>query len=244
MGGIIVAIPLQSLDTLLKPTVLLTRPREDAEKLAQRLSSQLLVAQCIIAPVMTIVGLAPQFDGSTYKGVILTSRHAVSCATQFFPTLTAYCVGDATKLAAQAAGLNAVSAHGASDDLIEVIKRENISPLVHLHGAHTAGDVAIRLNDAGIQVRSFAVYDQEEVNWSQGTHAHILAARHLIVPLYSPRSAALVGARLAKSNANITIIAISGATAHAWTGPKPALTILAEHPNGESMQKAIASQLA
>ena len=242
MGGITVTTPLQSLDTHLKPTILLTRPREDAEKLAATLTSYGLEASYVIAPVMEIVALDLEIEPTGYSGVVLTSRYAVPIAARTFADMTAYCVGGATSTSAEAAGLKTVSANGTADDLVALLMRENISPLAHLHGTHTAGDVAARLTDAGLLTRSFAVYDQKEVPWPRVTQAQIDAALSLIVPVYSPRSATLVGARLAKSAANMTLVAISSAAAQAWGGPQPTKTIIAERPDGDAMREAIASQ--
>ncbi|WP_417242175.1 uroporphyrinogen-III synthase [Celeribacter sp.] len=226
------------------PTILITRPRDDAHILADVLRSNAPKATYIIAPVMEIVPLDPVIEPDIYTGVVLTSRYAVPFAAQSFRDVTAYCVGDATAAAANAAGLDTMSARGSADDLVALLMREHIAPLAHLHGVHTVGDIAARLTQAGLPTRSFAVYAQKEVDWTPEAQAQIVAAQSLIVPVYSPRTAALAGARLAGLGANITLVAISTAALEAWTGPQPLKTVIAKRPDGDSMRLAIASQFA
>ncbi|GAA3858773.1 uroporphyrinogen-III synthase [Celeribacter arenosi] len=198
----------------------------------------------IVAPAMKIVTLSGDFPEHGYEATLLTSRSAVAAARQHFPDIAAYCVGDATAQEARDAGLSAVSAAGAAPDLIGLILKDGLKKVVHLRGAHSRGEIAQKLTSAGVQTDSIVVYDQVERAWKDKEIERIENTHRLIVPVFSPRSSALIGSRLASYRGKITLIAISKAARDEWSGPKPKHIEIAEKPDAPAMKAAIASQLA
>ncbi|WP_159075303.1 uroporphyrinogen-III synthase [Celeribacter baekdonensis] len=228
---------------ILPQTVLITRPQDDATRLAQDLRALVPGAAVLTAPVLEIVPCVPSVTTQRYDAVILTSRHAAQAAMEMFPKLTAYCVGDATAQAAQSIGLMAVSVAGSADDLIAYLAEKPLCRAIHLHGKHTRGDVAGRLTAGGLETDDAVVYDQQARTWTSEEQNSVAQAQSLVVPLYSPRSAQILSKRLEIYCGRLTLVAMSQACLDAWSGPAPICSIVAQHPDGATMKHAIASQL-
>lgn len=235
---------LTMLGAALRPTVLITRPYEDARILAKTLSNDFPATKTLIAPVMAIepVVAAPRIVAPDL--VLLTSRHAVPSAVRLFPSTDALCVGDATARSARAAGLNARSVSGTADDLIAAVKETTARNVVRLRGKHTRGDVAERLRRMGRKVEDLVVYAQREVGWDDDVISSIAASPALVVPLFSPRNAHLVGTRLAQiKHGELRLVCISKACADAWGGPMPMSCIYVGRPDLTSMLRALGTHI-
>ncbi|MCA0042175.1 uroporphyrinogen-III synthase [Celeribacter litoreus] len=219
-------------------TVLITRPMEDARKLA----AQLPDANVICAPVMEIVPLSVPLPEQDLDFLILTSRHAVPMASGF-SHLPVVCVGTATARSAREAGFDVTDVFENADKLVAAVSEKRGKSACHLHGRHTRGDIAERLTAAGLKVASCVVYDQGAQPWSDADRDQIFASETLILPVYSPRTAKIVSKRLAEFEGFITMIAISEACVSAWSGNPPDRIVVAERPDGEAMLRAIASQV-
>ena len=228
---------------ILPRTVLITRPKDDANRLAQELRALVPGINVLIAPVLEIVPCAPKLMAEQYSAVILTSRHAAQATAEAFPKLTAYCVGDATAQAVRALGVTAVSVAGSADDLISHLAGKSLSRAIHLHGKHTRGDVARRLTASGIETHEAVVYDQRARTWTSEERDSVAQAQSLVVPLYSPRSAQILSKRLEIYTGPLTLVAMSQACIDAWSGPVPICSVVAQRPDGATMTQAIASQL-
>ena len=179
--------------------------------------------------------------------------------------LRAYCVGARTAEAARAAGFEAVSAAGDADALVDMILRACQGPsepargawserppetikacktaLWHLHGEETRGDVASRLRQAGIDVCSAVVYRQVPQALDQAAKAVLATGAPVIVPLFSPRSAALFSQTLPPDRAALWVVAISPATAGALAGFVPQRLQIARSPEAPAMLDAMAGWL-
>ncbi|MCB1477048.1 MAG: uroporphyrinogen-III synthase [Rhodobiaceae bacterium] len=203
--------------------VLVTRPAEDAARTAARLEAA--GHKAVIAPLFAIKPTGAAIDPAGVGGILLTSRNGVRTLSgedvARFARLPVFAVGDATAQAARDAGFqNVTSASSDSAALVRVVRRA-ISPhtgaLVHIAGAHVAGDVAGDLKRVGFAVRRIVAYD------AVAEDALAVAARDTIIRqapemalVYSERAAeALIGlyARMPAWLARPGIAAISARAA-------------------------------
>ncbi len=159
------------------PLCLLTRSLAQSQAFAAELPS----VECLIAPILRIEALA--FDAARVAaapGLIFTSANAVpfAGAARGRPALV---VGPQTALAARAAGF--VVQEGPGDALGMLPLLAGREGWLHLHGRHRA---------RALPVEGIAVYDQIAQPLSAAAQAALAGARRLILPLFSPRSAALL----------------------------------------------------
>lgn len=178
------------------PLILLTRPRAQSERFAKDLAG---LAETCIVPLQEIVGTGPVPELGDIRGLIFTSENAVRFFVAGTATrnLTAWCVGQRTAQAAAAAGMRVEVADGSADALVAQIQSASpASPLLHLHGHHTRGDVAARLTVAGVPTRAAELYDQRAIN-PDPPIAELTRGRQVLAPLFSPRSAQLLAHHVA-----------------------------------------------
>ncbi|MBL4812781.1 MAG: uroporphyrinogen-III synthase [Rhodobacteraceae bacterium] len=227
------------------PLILLTRPVEGA----QRFAGQLGAVDVLISPLMKIepIGGRPPKAG----GLVLTSVNGAQAAARLGMAagLTAYCVGPQTAKAAQDAGFRVVAATGDAVALLALIKRKAPAEnLVHIRGEHARGNIAARLNEAGIKCHETVAYRQTSMALSGPAQAALAASRPLIVPLFSPRSAALF-AQAGPFAAPIVVVALSSAVAQEATrsgaflrqGAMLGGMSIADAPDSEHMVYAVLS---
>jgi uroporphyrinogen-III synthase len=136
--------------------------------------------------------------------------------------------------AATAAGFSARSAGGDVEDLIALILKEKPGGLLlHLSGTHTRGDVAGRLQAAGLHCTNVAVYEQVDQPPTPAFLAAMAGEAPLVVPLFSARSAgALAGLR---PKGACHVIAMSQAVADAVVVDDRILTTCAPVPTEAAM---------
>lgn len=196
-----------------------------------------------ISPLMEIIldPRLPSLEG--IKTLIFTSANGVAAyvAANGPKALPCYTVGDATARAATAAGLHAISAGGDADALIDRIKQDNApAPLLHVRGAHARGDISERLGAAGFPVSQAIVYHQNALTLTEEAKSLLDGYRPVILPLFSPRSAALLGS--APVSAKVYAVAMSEATADSLRFDVEDMRVAA-HPDFESMASVIADLL-
>jgi uroporphyrinogen-III synthase len=219
-------------------TLLLTRPEAQSRAFAEQLGTE---ARVVIAPVMAIVGTGAQPDLSGYRGVILTSANAL----RFLPGLQgvqAWCVGERTGEAARARGAQVMRVADDAEALVAGF--EGTGPLLHLRGEHARGKVAERLTSAGIETHETVIYRQEARDLSPEARALIEGEEKVVLPLFSPRSAALVGGQIVHVGPGLEVIAMSPAVAEAWrkaTGAEVAE--VCEKPTSTEMRMRTARRL-
>jgi uroporphyrinogen-III synthase len=164
---------------------------------------------------MVIEARDVRLDLTDVSALIFTSEVGVRCFTDLSQRrdLPAWCVGDRTTDAARQAGLDAMSAQGTADDLVALIGAHRPKgTLLHLHGAHTRGDVVARLQAAGHSARGAVLYDQIEAPAPPSLGDVLTGDAPVIVPLFSPRSAALFArAAGALTRDDVVAIALSAA---------------------------------
>ncbi len=228
-----------------RATLLLTRPRAMSERFADEITDYGLPADIVIAPLMEIVSLeAPSIPDEAE--LIFTSSNAVPVAGPG-KSRRAWCVGPRTEQTAREAGFDAILAGADADALIARIQQDRpSSPLLHLRGRHQRGDVEGRLSKAGFSITSNVVYDQVDI---APTAAFTAALRRspLIVPLFSPRSAALFTQAAGSTwqpTGDDTIIALSTAVVSALPSGWSEKTIVTKRPDGPSMLQDIARRIS
>lgn len=190
----------------------------------------------IVSPILRIVPV--DHDPAPLRaaaGLVFTSAHAVPAAGPGAGR-PALCVGARTGDAARRAGFAVTEGAGTADSLLPLIAAHGPG-LIHPHGRH----LAQRLPVPGV-----VVYDQQALPLTPQAFAALAGARMVVVPVYSPRSAALLGGMAAGARAPLHVVAISPAAARAWAagGSAPPRMTLAQAPSGAAMVQAIRRALA
>ncbi|MFV2034764.1 MAG: uroporphyrinogen-III synthase, partial [Halocynthiibacter sp.] len=221
------------------------RPKVQAARFASAVQARLGAGQeIVISPLIRIELLTVAQGPKHYSGVIFTSENAVAAARQA-PGLPAYCVGDHTARAATARGFAALSAGGDSTDLVAMIRdRTPVGPLLHLRGEHSSGEVAETLRQSGIAVDELVVYRQMESDLNDTAKSLLARGAPVIVPLFSPRSAALFARKAHASIAPLVIIALSEAVANLVRGRFRGDVMVCGRPDASHMLDAIADASA
>ena len=225
------------------PTLLLTRPRDSAEYFAAAANWP---GRVVISPVLKVVlrYITPPAPGCA---VIVTSQHAVRAlaavtARRDWPM---WCVGPGSQAAAQAAGFSDLRAGGGTADRLftQLCAERPQQHLVHLCGAHVTGDLAGRLNAAGLRARAVVCYDQLAQKLSDAARACLMAPGQVVLPVFSPRSAALLAQAwrdLPNPQAQIYAVAISDAAAAGLGGVPLSGLWIAKTPDQPGMLNAVA----
>lgn len=175
--------------------LLVTRPRSEGEALAARLRE--VGIETFLEPMLDLVPLPhPPLDFKGVQGVLLTSRgaaHALAAAVTG-RSLALYAVGDATAGVARQLGFgNVTSADGDAAALAKLV-RDEVDPargaLLHVRGAHSAGDLAGDLSASGFTVRETVLYEARPAAQLSTGCAEALRSGALDgVLFFSPRSA-------------------------------------------------------
>jgi len=227
------------------PTLLLTRPRPQAERFAARCRARLGEdMRIVISPVLSIRHRGQPVDLGGVAGVIVTSENGVRALAAHTDVagVTAFCVGDHTAEVAEQAGMAAISAGGAVADLIALVAGAHPEgDLVYVRGETARGDVADALAQAGIAVRSRVLYDQVPAGLSDAAKSLLMQGSDVIAPLFSPRSAVLLGDAAQGAVARLALVALSPAVAAAWSGPAPHSMAIAKAPTAAAMMGKIAT---
>lgn len=210
------------------PTLVLTRPEVASRRVAEQYAGPV-----VISPVLRIESAGAMVDPRDYAGVILTSANAVA-ALPDLAGLPAYVVGART---AAVCGAKVQLVARDAEDLIKRIRAQG--PLLHAHGRETRGDIADRLTSAGIETHSVVVYDQIALPLNREARDVLSLGDPAILPLWSPRSATLVGEQTGGVPASVRVIALSEAVAEAWREATGAQAHICPAPSGEAMMLQI-----
>lgn len=224
------------------PTLLMTRPREAAERFVARLAPGVRdKLRVIYAPLMQIDFLPGPVSLQGVHGVIFTSANGVAAAQAagVRPTLPAYCVGSATTAAARRARWSVEEVCETADALVAaLIARRPPAPLLHLRGTHARGEIAERLTAVGLETRAQPIYDQKLAGLSDAARQALAGPDPVIVPLFSPRSARHF-ADVCTGSAPLCLAAISVAAAEPVENMGHRALIVAERPDGAAMALAV-----
>lgn len=214
----------------------MTRPEPGGAAFAARIGHP-----AILSPLMV-----PEFLPVTLpkaQALILTSPMAVEALRRLAQPLPrlAFCVGDATAQAAQGLGMQAESAAGDAEALLALVQAHRPEgPLLHACGRETRGDLAARLTAAGLPCTECVVYDQRPRPLSPEAVAALLGPAPVVMPVFSPRSAALLAAEVLRwgATAPLWVAAISEAAA-APMRPYAARLHSAAQPDAGSMAACV-----
>ena len=176
--------------------ILITRPIEDARPLADALAERGI--QVLIEPLLEIRHLDDaEIDLTGVQALLFTSANGVRAFVALSPRrdLKVLTVGDGSADAARQAGFpNVESAKGDVEALAAlVVDRLKAADgiLFHAAGTVTAGDLKIRLEGLGYQVRRAQLYEAKiATSLSTETRANLTLGGIDAVLLFSPRTAA------------------------------------------------------
>ena len=180
------------------PSILLTRPRAAAERMAEELRR--LGYDSAVEPLLTVVpSLAPPPDIKGVSAVMITSANALAwplpAALQSLLQRPCFCVGARTAAAARAFGFqDARSADGDGADLAQLIADSaGGKSVLHIAGQETYGKAQDILRRKGFTVGTWPVYAVvPAVEFSPQTVALIRDGKIDAVPVFSPRTAELL----------------------------------------------------
>lgn len=221
------------------PRLLLIRPEVQSRALAARLG----VSDALIAPVIALMKLpAPPLRAD--DGVIVTSANGA----RFGPALAghrAWCVGARSAEVARARGADiAVTCDDAEALVTHLATHPPQARLVHLAGTHRTGDIVTRLAAAGLKAELREVYDQKALPVAPALREAVEGERPSVLPLYSPRSARLLGQGVARLGPNLHVIALSPAIALAWHEVTGGEAEICPRKHGDDMERRVRAALS
>ncbi len=229
------------------PVVLLTRPAVQSARFAESLRAGIAGCRTVTSPLIAPVFLDPVLPVKPWRAIILSSETGAEAAGRIRASLPdlAFCVGDRTAQAAEAAGFLARSARGDAEALLALILSDPVHPLLHLRGRDARGDLAERLSANGVEADEALVYAQEEQPLTAEAIALLQGINPVLAPVFSLRSAEILGAacRRIGAKAPVTLVAMSAAVAAA-AGPWARNTLVATEPTAESMVSTLIKHFA
>lgn len=171
--------------------IILTRPDGmNADFMAQIPAATANLLTPIESPLLRIEAVDASFEMLPSEIAIFTSSNGV----RFAPSAkgrSALCVGMRTTQNAIDAGWDAACAGQTAAELIAFCKTHPPQgSLVHLSGVHVRGDIVQHLCELGLQARRLPLYDQVLLPISPEASAVLKQDNLVIVPLFSPRTAA------------------------------------------------------
>lgn len=219
-----------------RPVLVLSRPeRQSREFLAACKARVKRDIDAVISPVMKIEATPHAIDPERFSTFIVTSRNALDHVGVPLRDRVVVTVGERTAEQARKLGAKAVCLGENVDAFIENASGV-AAPALHLRGVHGRGDLAARLTTGGLPTEECIVYDQVEQPLSDEALS-ALAGGHAVVPVFSPRSAALVSRHTVHPETRV--LAISPSAAAAWSGPG-AVTVSAS-PDRDGMLELVAA---
>src|SRR6516162_9188688 len=210
---------------------LVTRPREEAQRLAAALAERGVGA--VVEPMMEVRNrVAATLDLTTVQAILCTSANGVRALARATGErgLPLFAVGEATAARARAEGFTVVaSAGGAATDLARLAAarlQPHDGPLLHVAGNVVAGDLVGALRSHDFLIERKVLYEARPVEALSASTVHALRCGAIDFALFfSPRTAAIF-VKLAKSAGvaaccrTITAVSIS-ATADAVLADLP-----------------------
>ena len=191
--------------------VVITRALPEAERTAERLRA--LGAEPVLAPLLTIVPRAFDTEVDGAQALLFTSTNGARAFPRSVRDVPVLTVGDATAEAARDVGFtNVRSGDGNVSDLATLVKH-TLNPakgkLVHIGGAHLAGDLAGELKAAGFVVERRIAYEAVAASALPAAFNgpldavlfHSARAAETFMALGAPRAAELVAACISEAAA-------------------------------------------
>jgi uroporphyrinogen-III synthase len=232
--------PDQASGTAKPPKLLLTRPPAAAAAFLQALGPW--AGQVILSPLLDIVPVRTAPPDPAPRALVFTSKSAVQ-AYEGATALPAYCIGDATTAAARGRGFHAQKVGADAADLVARLPAlQPPEPLVHVRGVHVAKPVSAQLARSGLRCGEWIVYDQVARVLSDEATAALATPDAAILPVFSPRSADLLGRSLREIApvADCIFVVISPAVAARIIDHLPnARVFTADAPDAAAMVDAV-----
>lgn len=233
------------------PTLVITRPREDAAPLAAALKG--IGVEAISAPLMQIRTIpGPELDLVGVQGLLFTSANGARAfaARSSVRDIPVFAVGDATARTSKDLNFkNITSANGDVDDLATLVGTAcdpGHGELLHACASVVAGDLSGALAAQDFRINRQVLYEAKavtELPLEMAEAIHLKKVHGIIV--YSPRTAHILDALIANAGvsmalADMTLFALSQnvdkASASNWHE-----RIIAAHPCQESLLEAVQS---
>ncbi len=176
--------------------VLITRPRDDGERLAEALRP--MGIEPLLEPLFRIEYKGgPELDLDGVQALLVTSANGARAfaARDGRRDLTVYAVGDAAARAAAEAGFADVESAAGDVETLARLVRSRLDPaqgaLLHAAGTTVAGDLAGMVEEAGFAYRRAVLYEAHETDgFSAATVRALKAGAVDGVLFFSPRTAA------------------------------------------------------
>jgi uroporphyrinogen-III synthase len=231
-------------------TLILTRPRRQSEAFAAAVAEAMPGRFAVlVSPLIEIAPVAGALDLGGLQGIVFTSANGVEQFTARSPErgLVAWCVGDMTAAAAEAAGFEARSADGdvnALAALVVAANRPGAGAFLHVRGRHAAGDLVGNLTAAGVAARAAEIYDQTPLRLAGPARGLLAQGGPAVLALFSPRSARLFAAEARDAGwplGRVTAVSIAAAADAGLAGLGLGRRVLAETPGRAGMLAALAS---
>ena len=226
------------------PILLMTRPAETAIEFIKTLPPKYLAqVKVMFSPLIEIRYRTVSVDLRNLRGVIFTSRHGVKAiGTSPKPSeIPAYCVGKkTTKLAQEKGWKSTCEGLNAEEFVPNLVKNKPATPLVHLCGQFTRGNIAERLTNEGFTTTEQITYDQNTCSLTTDAQNALISGTSIIAPLFSPRTA-MQFAKECTPSPTLTVVALSTAVADALGNKTNYNVHVAPIPNAKSMSLVIQS---
>ncbi len=233
------------------PTLLITRPAEDAVPLAEQLRA--MGVDSVVSPLMDVVPVAgPEIDTEGLAGFLVTSANGARAlaARTGRRDFTVHAVGSASAEVARNLGFQKVtSAEGDVDALaahVAALRQPAEGIFLHAAGSVTAGNLAGALGNLGFDVRVAHLYEAKPVATLPAAALEALSIGSIDgVVLYSPRTAQLfdrlaADAELVEALRTLRLFALSNNVSKASVAPW-AERHIAVAPDQESLLQAVRS---
>lgn len=168
----------------------------------------------VISPLSEPVFLQTEVPGADWA--IFTSETAIHSLGGRRPAPRAWCVGDRTAKAAQAAGFDARSASGDADRLVAaMLAAAEPGSYLHLRGREARGSVAARLRKGGLRCAEAVIYEMQPRPLNEAALRLLAGDAPVIVPLFSPAAARAFGSAAKGCRAPLHLACLSPAVAAA-----------------------------
>jgi len=231
--------------------ILITRPREDAAPLAEKLKSR--GHEVMVEPMLEIRFVAgATVDLNGVQALLFTSANGVRAfaAAEKRRDLPAFCVGDTTAVAARSAGFTRVESAAGNVEALANLVLQKLKPadgaLLHAAASVVAGDLAGLLKKDGFELRRAVLYSAEPATALTPLTAAALKARQVdMVIFFSARTAETFvrlvrAAGLAGTLSKTVALGLSGQVNEAAIGLPWAMMEAARQPQEADVIRAVA----
>ena len=222
--------------------LLMTRPPDAARRFVDLLPKSLTTDLTVIySPLISVQPMEDHVSLDSSDAIIFTSSNGVSATDTVVDckNRAAFCLGQRTTQMALGAGWKAQECGKTADDLVEYLMQHRPpETLVHLRGQHSRGNIAARLNEAGLTCREQIVYDQRLLPLTTEANSALAGLQNVIVPLFSPRTARQF-ADLCPAGTKIHLIAMSEAVEEPLKSLKYKDLQVCSEPDAQSMAQLV-----